>query len=79
MDKASCWPHAAQLVGNARLNEELAKPVVSQFIAKHVELYRRSGKGTVPKLMFPKVTVMGQMKTVDALCTVLERELNIKR
>jgi uncharacterized membrane protein/protein-disulfide isomerase len=76
---AEARSHAAQLVGNAKLNEELAKPIVSQFIAKHVELYKRSGKGTVPKLMFPKVTVRGQMNSLDALCTVLERELNIQR
>ena len=76
---AEARSYAAQLVGSSELNEELAKPIVNQFIAKHVELYKRSGKGTVPKLMFPKVTVRGQMNSVDALCTVLERELNIQR
>ena len=76
---AEARSQAAKLVGNTQLNEELSKPVVGQFIAKHVELYRRSGKGTVPKLMFPNVTVRGQMNSVDALCRVLERELNINR
>jgi hypothetical protein len=76
---AEARSQAAKLVGNAQLNEELGKPIVGQFIAKHVELYKRSGKGTVPKLMFPKVTVRGQMNSVDALCRVLERELNINR
>lgn len=77
---SEAYAQAAQLVGGREvLQAELDKPIVDQFIAKHVELYKRSGSGTVPKLMFPKVTVRGQMNSLDALCRVLERELNIQR
>ncbi len=75
---AEASARAAQLVGRAELNAELAKPIVNQFIAKHVELYKRAGSGTIPKLMFPKVTVTGEMNSVDALNNVLKRELNIR-
>jgi protein-disulfide isomerase len=69
------WAYASQLVGAQPLQDEMAKPIVNQFIGKHVELYKRAGQGTVPKLMFPTVTIRGEMSSADALCEVLEREL----
>ena len=38
---------AQQLVGEESLRVEMSKSVVNQFIAKHVELYKRAGKGTI--------------------------------
>ena len=43
----------------------MAKPIINQFITKHVELYKRAGKGTVPKLMFPTVTIRGIASDLD--------------
>ena len=72
---AEAWAYASQLVGSDLLQVQMAKPIINQFIAKHVELYKRAGQGTVPKLMFPTVTIRGEMGSADALCEVLEREL----
>ncbi len=69
------WAYASQLVGSGPLQAEMAKPTVNEFIAKHVELYKRAGQGTVPKLMFPRVTIRGEMNSPEALYGILEREL----
>ena len=69
------WSYASQLVGNEALRAEMSKPTVNQFISKHVELYKRAGQGTVPKLMLPKVTIRGEMNSPQDLYNLLEREL----
>jgi len=69
---------AMQLVGREALDAELAKPLVNQYIAKHVLLYKRAGQGTVPKLMTERLTLRGETGSSDSFCDLLERELNIK-
>ncbi|MGD9858070.1 MAG: vitamin K epoxide reductase family protein [Planctomycetaceae bacterium] len=66
--------YAAQLVGEAALAQELARPFASQYIAKHVELYQRAGAGAVPKLLFQDSTVVGEVRSTQALCDMIERE-----
>jgi protein-disulfide isomerase len=87
--KFHCWlfesnfartPHAARtyaarLVGAKKLNAELAKPYASQYIAKHVQLYQRAGAGAVPKLMFPRSTMVGQVTSSSTLTNMIEKEL----
>lgn len=70
--------YAAQLVGHQALNMELGKPIVNQYIAKHVLLYKRAGQGTVPKLMTEHITLRGQTGSSKSFCTLLEAELNIQ-
>lgn len=69
--------YAAQLVGQEVLNKQLAHPIVNKFIAKHVLMYKRAGKGTIPKLMFPQSTLKGQTSSAEKLCQILERELGV--
>ncbi len=66
--------YAAQLVGEEAINKELARPVAGKYIAKHVELYQRVGAGSVPKLLFRDSTVVGEVRTTERLCGLIERE-----
>ena len=72
---AEARQHAAQLVGDQALREELAKPVAAKYVAKHVELYKRAGAGTIPKLLFPRTTLVGEINSANRLVEILEREL----
>jgi len=69
---------ACQLVGHQALQTELALPHASNYILKHVDLYKRIGRGAVPKLMFPKATLSGQVSSTQTLCRAIERELAVK-
>jgi len=70
---------AEQLVGKDKLAAELALPHATAYISKHVDLYQKVGQGAVPKLMFPKSTMTGQVSSIATLCSTIERELAIKK
>ncbi len=67
---------AERLVGADVLKEELNRGVADQYIARHVELYRRVGAGKVPKLMFPKTSLVGEISSAEVLTRRILRELN---
>ncbi len=66
---------AEVLVGKDALTKELNYPTAGQYIAKHVQLYKRVGAGSVPKLMFPKSSMVGEVSSTHRLCSTIEREL----
>ncbi|APZ92496.1 VKOR family protein [Fuerstiella marisgermanici] len=66
---------AAELVGQKQLAAELALPHAQSYVAKHVELYKRVGQGTVPKLMFPQSTITGEVSSPTTLVKAIRREL----
>lgn len=66
---------AEQLVGQERLTKELKYPTAGEYIAKHVQLYNRVGAGSVPKLMFPRSSMVGEVSSTQTLCNTIEREL----
>lgn len=66
---------AEKLVGKEELAAELALPHAKNYISKHVELYKRIGKGSVPKLMFPNSTLTGSVTSTTTLCSRIESEL----
>ena len=68
---------AAKLVGDEALRKELAKEISAKYVASHVKLYQKAGGGSVPKLMFPRVTLTGDVGA-DALCETIERELKTR-
>ncbi|MGE3315406.1 MAG: DsbA family protein [Planctomycetaceae bacterium] len=72
---AEARSYAAQLVGAKALQDELAQPWAAKYIAKNVELYRRAGAGSVPKLLFPKSTLVGEVGSTATLCDIIQREL----
>lgn len=72
---ASARQKAEQLVGKTELTTELAKSHAAEYVKRHVELYKRVGRGSVPKLMFPKSTMTGAVSSSRTLCRTIEREL----
>jgi hypothetical protein len=67
---------AEQIVGKDELQAELSRPLVRQFISKHVELYRRVGGGVVPKLLFPNTSIVGEITSSQPIVDILEREFS---
>ena len=58
-----------------KLESEFASQTPAQYIDQHVKLYQRVGSGTVPKLMFPGKTIVGEFTSGDALVNVIEQQL----
>ncbi len=75
---------AIEMLGNAKdgnqpslsekLETEFSSQTPSQYIAQHVKLYQRFGSGTVPKLMFPGTTIVGEFTSGDALLDVIQKQ-----
>lgn len=66
--------HAEQLVGREKLQAELQRPTAQEYIGRHVEMYKRVGSGAVPKLLFPRSAMTGEVGSVTAFGQILERE-----
>ncbi len=73
---ADAKSRAEGMFGKDKLDAELAKTAPGQYIAKHAELYNRVGRGTVPKLLFPRTSVEGEMSSGAALVDMIRREAN---
>ncbi len=65
---------AERLIGREALAAEMGLPHASNYIKKHVELYKQVGSGAVPKLMFPKATMTGAISSTDFLCATILKE-----
>jgi protein-disulfide isomerase len=65
---------AAKLVGIKNLDNELASGIPERYVATHVELYKKIGAGTIPKLMFPHTNVVGEYTSIDGLIELIQRE-----
>ena len=65
--------HGEKLVGKAKLDKELSMPYASQYIAKHVEFYQRAGSGSVPKLLFPRSTLNGEITSPTTLVSLIRQ------
>ena len=71
---ADALAQAKTLVDPEQLDAQLKGRVVSGYIAKHVEIYRRVGGGTIPKLMFPRTGIVGEYTSARSLQEFIERE-----
>lgn len=71
---AEARQHAAELVGEKALSDELALPHAANYIAKHVELYERVGAGSLPKMLFTNSTVSGSVESAGTLIDMIQRE-----
>lgn len=58
-----------------RLTKELKNQIPSQYIAKHVSMYRRIGGGVVPKLVFSDTRVVGAVTSPDTLLRIVDEKL----
>jgi len=71
---AAARQRAIQIVDEDQLNKVLGKQVPQKFISSHVKLYAKAGGGSIPKMLFPNITLVGNIGT-DSLCQTIEREL----
>ena len=63
--------YAEQLVDPVALRRELSGPIIGKFLARHVMIYEKAGKGILPKMLSEKITVSGKMSSAEALCDAL--------
>jgi protein-disulfide isomerase len=71
---AEARQHAAELVGENALRDELNLPHAANYILKHVELYERVGSGSLPKILFPSSTVSGSVESAGTLIDMISRD-----
>ncbi|MGZ0174594.1 MAG: DsbA family protein [Planctomycetales bacterium] len=71
---ADARKQAIGIVGEERLNEILDKRLPQKFIASHVKLYAKAGAGSIPKILFPNITLVGNVGA-DKLTEAIERQL----
>ncbi len=64
--------YADSLVDPVRLNKAFNSKVVSDYIAKHVKIYKLFGKGIVPKLMFPGTGIVGEYNSANGLVQMVK-------
>ena len=72
---ASARAFAETLVDKERLKAELSSNVPGQYISRHVSLYQRVGSGQVPKLIFPRTTMQGEVNSTATLSKTIKNEL----
>ena len=70
--------HAVALVGADALAEAESGVAVDAAIRQSVRAYGHAGRGAIPKLMLPQVTVPGRVDNVPAFYALLEKELGLK-
>ena len=66
---------AETLVGRERLDEQLSKGKASKYIAKNVLLYKEAGSGTVPKIIMPTTTVVGEVTSGNTIAEMVQQQL----
>jgi protein-disulfide isomerase len=72
---ASARREAERMVGSEALTKELDKTMAAKYIARHVDMYKRVGSGTIPKLLFPRSAIVGEITSGRDLSDMIEREL----
>lgn len=71
---AAARERAVEIVGEERLKKILNQQLPQKFIASHVKLYAKAGAGSIPKMLFPNITLVGNVGSAK-LCETIEREL----
>ncbi len=72
---ADARTHAATVVDKYKLEGVLQGTVPSDYISKHVSLYKRAGSGTIPKLLFPATTTVGAVASPQAMIDMIDKYL----
>lgn len=71
---AAARQRAVEIVGEQRLQKLLSKRVPQNFIASHVKLYAKAGAGSIPKMLFPNITLVGNVGSTK-LCETIKHQL----
>ena len=66
---------AEKLVGAEKFRKEYGSKIPSEYVKRHVDLYKKVGQGSVPKLLFPKSTINGEINSKSTMVGTIEREL----
>ncbi|WP_372723135.1 DsbA family protein, partial [Novipirellula sp.] len=72
---AAALQRASQMVDSEKLRETMSGSIPSDYIAKHVALYKRAGEGAIPKLMFPTSTTVGEVASGERLIQLISQHL----
>jgi uncharacterized membrane protein/protein-disulfide isomerase len=67
--------HIIGLVGTDRFNKIDNSKTPSAYVDKNVFLYKESGAGTLPKLVFPTTTVVGEISSGNTLANLIREKL----
>ena len=65
---------AKTMVDGEKLDAEIASGVPAKYLTSMVQLYERAGKGTVPKLMFPGTSIIGEFNSAESLVDVIKQQ-----
>jgi len=74
---AAARKQAIEIVGEEQLEKILGKRLPQKFIASHVKLYAKAGAGSIPKILFPNITLVGNVGA-DTLAETIEQQLGIR-
>lgn len=69
---SQAFAKASEWVGTEELNKELANSVCSQYVGRNVELYKRTGGGAIPKMVFKQTTIVGEFTSGDSLTDLIK-------
>lgn len=67
--------HIIGLVGIERFNEIHDSKTPTAYVDKNIFLYKESGAGTLPKLIFPTTTVVGEISSGNTLANLIREKL----
>lgn len=72
---ADAMNRANTIVDKDKLQGVLQSSVPTDYISKHVSLYKRAGSGTIPKLLFPRTTTVGAVTSPQTMIDMIEKYL----
>ncbi len=66
---------AAELVDAEELKTTLESKVPGRYLKNTVRLYKKSGKGAIPKLLFPTTALVGKTESASVIRQMVEQHL----
>jgi len=70
---AAALVKAKEMVDNEKLSTTMSGTIPSEYIAKHIALYKQAGSGNIPKLMFPKTSAVGAIESTEVVVSLIEK------
>lgn len=67
--------HMISLIGMDRFNEVYNGKTPSAYVDKNIFLYKEAGAGTLPKLIFPTTTVVGEISSGTTIANLIREKL----
>ena len=72
---ARALTQAESLIDRDKLQAELQSTVPSAFVKANVDLYKRASAGAIPKILFPRTSAVGEMRSKESLISLIEKQL----